>query len=152
MQYKMKAFREHANPLQRAPQKCCQVYPQSRLRQAGALEGGLMIARQNPGFVRNPRRVRSNRDIIPARLNHARRLPLLLVENVAENTALFGHKIFAPRPQLVEHSPRHEHRCGDLRCRMAELLPRSATVILKQTDVLDPWVALEIQNALGRQT
>src|SRR6202021_1097236 len=99
----------------------------------------------------NPRRIGSNRDIIPARLNHTRRLPLLLAENVAENTALFGHKIFAPRPQLVEHSPRHEHRRGDLRSRVAELLPRSGTVILKQTDVLDPRVALEIQNALSRQ-
>src|ERR1700722_1599396 len=127
----MKALRERANPLQRAPQKCRQVYSQSRLRQAGALEGGLMIARQNPGFVRNPRRIGSNRDIIPARLNHTRRLPLLLAENVAEDTALFGHKIFAPRPQLVEHSPRHEHRRGDLRSRVAELLPRSGTVTLK---------------------
>src|ERR1017187_10937564 len=136
----MKAFGERADPLQSASQKSGKVRPQSRLRQASALERGLMVARQNPGLVGNARSVRSNRHIIAARLNHTRRLPLLLGKNVAENAALFGHEIFTPRAQLVKHSPRHEHRGGNLRRGMAELLPGVRAVILEETNVLDPRI------------
>src|ERR1700733_4907645 len=110
-----------------------------------------MVARQYPGFVRNARGVGSHGDIVAARFNHARGLALLLVEDVAEDAALLADKIFAARPQFVEHTAGHKQGCGDLRRGMAELLASAGAEILEQANVLYAGVALEVQDALGGQ-
>src|SRR5580693_3492142 len=98
----METLCDSANALQRATQKGGEVHAQSRLRQARTLEGSIVVARQNPGFVRDARSVGPERNVIAAGFDHARGLTLLLIENVTENTSLFFRKIFASRPQFVE--------------------------------------------------
>ena len=60
-------------------------------------------------------------------------------------------KIFAAGAQFVEHAARNEHGRGDLRRRMAEFLSGVLAVVLEETDVLDAWVALQVEDALGGQ-
>src|SRR5277367_5321235 len=108
-----------------------------------------MVTRDNPGFVGDAGGIRSEGHIVAARLNHARSLTLLLSENVAEDATLFGLEIFASRPKFVKNAARHEQCCGYFRRGMAEFLSGSRAVIFVETDVLNPRIALEVENAFG---
>ena len=151
VQDEMETFSDGANALQGAAQKRGKIHAQSWLRQSSALEGRFVVARQNPGFVRNARSIGSEGDVVSASLDHAGGLALFLVENVAENAALLFRKIFPSRAQFVEHAPWHKHGGGNLRCGMAEFLPGVGTVVFEEADVLDARVALEIEDAFGSE-
>ena len=84
-----------------------------------------------------------------AALEHALRLALFLLDDVAEHTALFAEEVFSPRTQFVEHATRDKHGRCKLRRGMAEFLSCILPIIFEQTDVLDARVALEIENAFG---
>ena len=108
-----------------------------------------MLARHDPGFIRDARSVRTQGKIVPASLEHAHRLTLLLLDDVAEDTAFLADEIFAAGAQLIKHAPRDEHGRGDLRCGMAKLLTGIFAVVLEETDVFDAGVALEVEDALS---
>src|ERR1700726_3953533 len=101
-----------------------------------------MIPRHDPGFIGCARRKWSQRHIVTTRFDHARRLPLLLIQDVAEYTSFLGLKVLTSRAQFIEHTPRNEHCGGDLRGWVREFLSGARSVVLKQTDVFDPRVAL----------
>ena len=92
---------------------------------------------------------RADRDVISARFNNPRSLAFLLIQDVAKYAPLFADKIFTARPQVIKHAPGNEGSRRQLRGGMAEFLPGTGAEILEQAHVLDPRVALEIQNALG---
>ena len=95
VQHEMETLREGAHPLQGATQQCSKIHPQTRPRQPRTLERRFVVARQDPGLVGDARRVGSKRHVIPAGLDHASSLAFLLLEDVAENAALFGDEILA---------------------------------------------------------
>src|ERR1700684_3668928 len=111
VQHQMKFLGNGADALQGAAQKRGQVRAQPRLVKSRSFERGVVIARQDPGFVGDARRVGTEGEIISAGLNNAQSLPLLLLNNVAKNAAFLAEEVLATGAQLVEHAPRNEH-CG----------------------------------------
>ncbi len=108
-----------------------------------------MIARQDPGFVGDAGRVGTHGDVVAADFDDALGLALFLLNDVAEDAALFADKIFAAGAQFVEHAAWDEHGRGNLRRGMGEFLPGVLAVVLEEADVLDARVALEVEDALG---
>src|SRR5579859_2211098 len=145
----MEFLRYGANALQGAAKKCAQIRTQPGTIQSGPLEGSVVVARHDPGFIRNSGRVGTQSEVVAASFNDALGLPFLLLDDVAKHTAFLADEILASGPQLVEHAPRDKHGGGDLRRGMAEFLSSALAVILKQADVLDARIALEVKNALG---
>src|SRR5208282_3659711 len=113
-----------------------------------AFKGRFMAARHNPGFIGNPRRIRTESHVVSAGFYDAQTLPLFLRQNVAENAALLALKIVAAGAQFVEHAARHERGRSELRCGVIEFLSRSGAMILEDADVLEPAIALQILDAL----
>src|ERR1700731_1696743 len=147
----MKFLGNAADALQGAAQKRSQVGAQPRLVKSGSFKRGVVIARQDPGLIGDARRIGTKGEIVSACLNDAQSLPLFLLDNVAENAAFFAHEVLAAGAQLVEHAPRNEHGRGKLRRRVAEFLPGTLAVVLEETDILDAWVALQVEDAFGGQ-
>ena len=78
------------------------------------LEGGVVIAGENPGFVGNAGRVGAEGNVVSAAFDHAKGLALFLVNDVAEDAAFLGQEIFAAGAEFVEYAARHEHGGSDL--------------------------------------
>src|SRR4029077_6926320 len=110
-----------------------------------------MGARENPGFIRNARRIRTKGNVISTSFHDAHGLTFLLVQNVAENAPLLAEEIFTAGTQLIEHAARYEHSRRELRGRMIEFLPCVRAVVLEETQVLDPGIILKVEDALGRE-
>src|SRR3954454_19148192 len=151
VQHEVEIFGYRTNPLQRATQQSCEVRAKARLVKSSAFEGSFVIARQDPGFIRDARCKRTQRQVVALRFDDALRLSLLLLNDVAEHATLLADEVLAPRPQLVKHSPRYEHSRSQLRSGMAEFLARILAIILEQADVLDAGIALQIENSFGTQ-
>src|SRR5579862_1368105 len=149
VKHQMKLLRHRANTLQRSPQQGGKISAQARLVQSSALEGSFVVPGQNPGLVRHARCIRADRQVIATSLDNALCLPLLLLNDVAENAALLANEVLASCAEFVENSTRNEHRRGDLRSRMAEILAGILAVIFEKAYVLDAGIAFEIENALG---
>src|SRR5580698_3016030 len=105
-----------------------------------------MAARHDPGFIRYPRSIRTERHVVSANFDDAQVLPLLLRQNVAEHTALLALVIVASSPEFIQHAPWHKRGRGQLRSRMVEFLSRSLAVILENADVLKAAVTFQILN------
>ena len=88
---------------------------------------------------------------VAAKLHHPQVLLHFLRNDVAEHATLFALKYSRAGAQFVEHAARHEGGCGKLRSRMLKLLPRAASVILEDADILEAPVAFKILNALRGQ-
>ena len=73
-----------------------------------------MVARQDPGFIGNARGIGTDGQIVAARLDDPQRLPLLLLDDVAEDAALLADEILATGAQFVEYAPRDEHGRSNL--------------------------------------
>ena len=71
-----------------------------------------MAARQDPGFIRNARRVGTERDKVSAHFKDAHLLTLFLRNDVAEDAALFALIVIAAGAKFVEHAARHESGRG----------------------------------------
>src|SRR5579871_5525539 len=132
VQNHMELFRHRTNALQRTTQKRRQVDAQPGTIQPRTLKGCLVIARNNPGLIRNARRVRAEREIVSANFNHALSLALLLMDDVAEDATLFPEEILSPGAQFVQDSSRNKHRGRNLRRRMRELLAGGLAEIFKE--------------------
>src|ERR1700693_3946390 len=111
-----------------------------------------MAARHNPGFIRNARSIGAEGYVVSAIFDDAQGLILLLGQNVAEDATLYALEIVASGAELVEDAARHESGCGQLRGGMVEFLSGALAVILEDTDVLEPAVALQILNPQRGQT
>src|SRR4029077_20788943 len=96
VQVEVEFFRDSAHPLKRSPQKSAEVDPQPWFVQACALEGGFVVARQNPCLIRDSGRIGTERYIIAAGFDHAESLSLLLLNDIAEHAAFLGREIFTP--------------------------------------------------------
>src|SRR5689334_3183784 len=145
----MKVFGDGANALQGAAQQSRQVHTQTRLVEASTLEGRLVISRQDPRFIRNAGRIRTQGQVISATFDDALGLALLLLNDVAEDAALLAGEILASGAQFIEHPARNEHGRGQLRSWVSEFLPGILAEIFEQADVLDAGVSLQIEDALG---
>src|SRR5579871_3776414 len=108
-----------------------------------------MIPRHDPGFIRHSRRIRTQSQIVSSSFDYTLGLAFFLVNDVAEHAALFAHEVFTSGAQFVENSARHEHGRGQLRRWMAELLSGAFPEILKQTDVLHPWIVFQVEDTFG---
>ena len=91
----VKFFCDGANALQGAAEESGEVGAQSGLVQTSAFEGCIVVARQDPGFIGNARGVGAKSEIVAAGFNDAQRLALFLLDDVAENAALFAGEVFA---------------------------------------------------------
>src|SRR5579871_4605295 len=149
VQREVKVLADGANALQGATEKSGQIRTQARLIQTRALERCIVIAGQYPGFIGNTRCVRAQRQIIATGFDHSQGLALLLLDDVAKNTALLADKIFASCAQFVKDAARHEHGGCDLRSGMVEFLARVLAVVLEEADVLDARIALEVEDAFS---
>ena len=107
-----------------------------------------MSTRYDPAFVRDTRRVRTERDVVAACLQHAHALALLLRKDVAENAAFLLLEVVAPGAEFIKHTAGHKSGRRKLRRRMLEFLARIAAVILENTNVFETLVALEVLDAL----
>src|SRR4029077_8662588 len=152
VKHEVEIFGDGADALQGPAQESGEIRSQAGLVQASTLKGRIVIAGENPGFVGNAWGVRPQGEVVAAHLNHALGLAFFLLDDVAEDTALFADEIFSSGAQFVEDAPRDEQGCGELRGRMAEFLSGVGTVILEQADVLDARIALEIEDALSGKT
>src|SRR5579864_5349984 len=101
MQHKMKFLSNGAHALQSSPQKSRKVHPQSWLVQSGSLEGSVVVARHDPGFIGDARGVWSQRQIVPSGLDDALGLSLLLLDDVAEDAPFLAHEVLSAGSQLV---------------------------------------------------
>src|SRR3954471_6238237 len=151
VQDEVEIFGYRTNPLQGTTEQGCKVRAKARLVKSSAFEGSFMIARQDPGFIGDPRCIRTQRQVVALRFDDALGLPLLLLNDVAEDATLLADEVLAPRAELVKHSPGYEHSRSQLRSRMAEFLARILAIILEQADVLDSGIALQIENSFGTQ-
>ncbi len=107
MDHQVKVLADVADAGEGATQQSGQVIQIVALERS-AFERRFMRARQNPSFIRHARRIGTVRDVVAARLNHARLLLLFLGDDVAQNAALLLREIIAGGPQFVEHATGNE--------------------------------------------
>ena len=110
-----------------------------------------MGAGDDPGFVGDARGIGAERNIRAADFDDALVLADFLIEDVAENAALFGSEVVAPRAEFVEHAPGNERSRGELKVGMLEFLRRPGALILEQADVFKAGITFQILHALRGQ-
>src|SRR5437879_125617 len=152
MQDQVELLGHGANAQQGAAKQGGQVADTPGSRKARALVRGLVHARQDPGFVRDARRVWAEGDVVAAQLNHPQALALFLADDVAEYAAFLLLIVVAAGAKFVKHTARNESRRSELRRRMFELLTCIHSVIFEDADILDAAIALEVFDALGSQS
>ena len=113
------------------------------------LKRGLVSLGQNPRFKRKPWRIRTKRHkVLVFRGNSHPRL-CFLPDNVTENTAFFVGKIPLCAFQLFHHLLGQNWKRDDLRMRMLQGRARGFAMVLKNQNVLEPAVLLQVQNAVA---
>src|SRR5437868_2211563 len=108
-----------------------------------------MRARDDPGFVGHARRIGTAGNVLTAALHNADLLLLFLRQNIAEDATLLALVVLAPGPQFIKHAARHKRGRGELPVRVVEFLAAEWAMVLKDGDVFESAVALEINDALG---
>ena len=149
MHDQMEFFGDGTDALQDAAQQDAEVANATGLRETCALEGGVVHAWQDPGFVRHAGRVRTEGDVVATHFDDAQALPLFLPDDVAEHATFFLLVVVPAGTQFVQHTARDEGGGGELRRGMFEFLAGVDSEILEDADVLDARVALEILDPLG---
>ena len=151
VQHQMKVLGDGANADEGAAQQGCKVEQDGAAAEGEALKRGLVAAGQDPGLVGDAGSVGAKRGVVAAHFDHAHALAFLLRQDVAEHAALLLHEVVAPGAQFVEHAAGDEGGGGQLRAGMLEFLSGHGPVILKDADVLEAAVALEVVDALAGQ-
>src|SRR5205814_8859553 len=112
------------------------------------LEGGAMLDRQDPALERKPRRERRDRDEPVLLEDDATVLAPLLPNDVAPHTALFHLPVARGARELLGHHDRNDRRRDQLGMRVLEGGSGCLSVVLEHEHVLEPWILLEIDDAV----
>src|SRR5438105_2109779 len=107
---------------QRKPERVGQA---AQLRRAALLEDGAVLPGQDEELERPARGERRKRDEAVGLQHHARALPRLLRDHVAEDAALLFLEMSASAAQFLFQLAGDERERDDLRMRVAERRPRS---------------------------
>src|ERR1700733_12161673 len=109
----------------------------------------VVLAVQQPHFVRHARSIRAKRIIIALHIDDALAVFLVLPHDVAKNTALALAKPLVGRVQFVLDAARHKDRRCDLRMRVRPFIARAAALILEYGDVFEARVFFEVRDTRG---
>src|SRR5579872_5343604 len=108
-----------------------------------------MLLGQDPGFKREPRSVRSQREEVLILCNHASASLRLLPNYIAKHATLFVDVVLLGAFQLLDHVDGKNRQSNQLRVRMFQRRSGSLSMILENQDVLEPPVLLQIKNSVA---
>src|SRR5580693_5242497 len=97
----------------------------------------VVLAVQQPHFVRHARSIRAKRIIIALHIDDALAVFLVLPHDVAKNTALALAKPLIGGVQFVLDATRDKDRCRYLGMRVRPLIACAAALILEYRDIFE---------------
>src|SRR5579883_3293345 len=123
MQHQVERIAERPNPFQGPAHQSRQVSDAGVAGSDALFKERLVAALHDPGLVWHTRRIWTQSDIIAPVLDNSYGLPLLLVQDVAEDASFLLQEVVLPGAQFVQDTPGDERGCRQFARRMIEVLP-----------------------------
>src|SRR5271166_1514591 len=108
-----------------------------------------MLLWQHPCLKRKAWRIRRKRQKRLVLAHHAHACIRLLADDVTEHAAFFVLVVFLRSLELLQHMFRHDGQRDQLAVRMLQRRSRRRTVVLKDHDVFEPLVLLQVEDAVA---